>query len=149
MLRENREKRGNTILQEQLCELPVIEEEMHQASPLPMQGGGALARSEEAVESECSGSRGRTRGKRNAKHGDQQGQRRVIWLHNSSGRPQLMAAVRQARDEGRKMPIALLNQEHHCGPAEWPDLQAMVSREGLKCMGAHAVVKGARERTAS
>ena len=90
----------------------------------------------------------RARGRRKTKHKEQQGQHREVWLHNSSGRAQLMAAVKQARDEGLGMPIALINQEHHCGSAEWPDLQAMIGREGLKCMGAHAVAKGPRERSA-
>ena len=62
-----------------------------------------------------------------------------IWSFNSSGTPQLRAAVNHCRAGGKDVPVAILCQEHHAGPDKLIDLQAQLKAEGWKIATAHAV----------
>ncbi len=78
----------------------------------------------------------RARGRR--QRGCQEGE---LWLLNSSGKPQLEAAVCCANESGGKC-IAILNQEHHQGAARLADLQATAKAHGWTAAAAAAVVSG-------
>ncbi len=65
-----------------------------------------------------------------------------VWLLNSSGKPQLEAAIRCANEEGGKC-IAILNQEHHQGKSNLADLQAAARAHGWTAAAAAAVGGGA------
>ncbi len=65
-----------------------------------------------------------------------------LWLLNSSGKPQLEAAIRAA-NETRGKCVAILNQEHHQGPGRLADLQATAKSQGWTVAAAAAVVGGA------
>ena len=80
--------------------------------------------------------RGRRSGKQRKNEGDDV---REIWLHNSSGKPQFLAAVAHAATMGKGKVVAVINQEHHCDAAKWRDAQAQVGRKGWKAVGVHAV----------
>ncbi len=78
----------------------------------------------------------RARGRR--QRGNHEGE---IWLLNSSGKPQLEAAVRAARETKGKC-IAIMNQEHHQVPGRIADLQAAVKAQGWTAAAAAAVTRG-------
>ncbi len=71
-----------------------------------------------------------------------------IWSFNSSGAPQLQAAVRAAQELGANAPIAILNQEHHADDERYVDLQATLKKSGWSCAGAKAVRTAAGGRSA-
>ena len=62
-----------------------------------------------------------------------------LWSFNSSGAPQLKAAVGLAAQLGSKSPVAILNQEHHACAEHIPDLQAQLKKSGWKCAPVRAV----------
>ncbi len=65
-----------------------------------------------------------------------------VWSLNSSGKPQLEAAIRSATEMGGKC-IAILNQEHHQGVGRLADLQAAARTQGWTAAAAAATVGGA------
>ncbi len=65
-----------------------------------------------------------------------------VWLLNSSGKPQLEAAIRCANGE-RGTCIAILNQEHHQTSANLADLQAAARSQGWTAAAVAAVGGGA------
>ena len=69
-----------------------------------------------------------------------------IWTFNSSGAPQLRAAVNHCRKDGGKVPVAILCQEHHAAAEQLPDLQAQIRAQGWKLHAAKAntTFKGSR-----
>ena len=81
---------------------------------------------------------GRRRGKR--KRGAAGAQQGVsIWSFNSSGAPQLRAAVSHCASQGRDSPVAILCQEHHSGPDRLIDLQAQLKRSRWRLAASSAV----------
>ena len=64
----------------------------------------------------------------------------TIWSFNSSGAPQLRAAVAHGNVLGADGPVAVLCQEHHAGPDQMVDLQAQLKSEGWSLAATRAVV---------
>ena len=62
-----------------------------------------------------------------------------IWSFNSSGAPQLRAAVNHCTALVRGCPIAVLCQEHHADTAKLPDLQAQLKSFGWRLAASKAV----------
>ena len=62
----------------------------------------------------------------------------AIWTFNSSGAPQLRAAVNHCRRDGGRVPVAILCQEHHAAAEQLPDLQAQIRSMGWKLDAARA-----------
>ena len=69
-----------------------------------------------------------------------------VWTFNSSGAPQLRAAINQCCNEGAKGPVAILCQEHHAASEQLPDLQAQIRalRWRLAAARADTTSKGGR-----
>ena len=61
-----------------------------------------------------------------------------IWTFNSSGAPQLRAAVSHCRACKGDVPVAILCQEHHAGAEQLADLQAQVRKDGWRIAASHA-----------
>ena len=103
---------------------------------------GAVAERGEVFEdevkaSEASAPRRRKRGRRRRGHGPESGTV-SIWTFNTSGAPQLRAAVNHCRSSGRDVPVAILCQEHHAGADRIADLQAQIRKESWRLAAAHA-----------
>ena len=71
-----------------------------------------------------------------------------VWSFNSSGGPQLRAAVKHCTSLGKSCPIAILSQEHHARDERLVDLQAQLKRSGWRLAAAHAVNTSAGGRSA-
>ena len=102
---------------EHLGALPSIEEDGS-----PMQGAAPRELAEGVIQekaradqqgTEAANEKKKKRGRRTAKHKGEE-ELREVWLHNSSGKPQLMAAIGHATKHGKGRVIAIVNQEHHC-----------------------------------
>jgi hypothetical protein len=61
-----------------------------------------------------------------------------IWTFNSSGAPQLRAAVSHCRACRGDVPVAILCQEHHAGAEQLADLQAQVRKDGWRIAASRA-----------
>ena len=61
-----------------------------------------------------------------------------IWLHNSSGKPQFLAAMSHAGQTAKGRAVAIINQEHHCDASSWMDAQAQAGRRGWNAVAALA-----------
>ena len=70
-----------------------------------------------------------------------------VWSFNSSGAPQLRAAVGLANVLGRRGPVAILSQEHHASDKQVADLQAQLKKSGWGCAAALAVCIAAGGRS--
>ena len=92
--------------------------------------------------------RTRPRGSKKWRRGKEEGEGEVeIWTFNSSGAPQLRAAIEHvASIKGRK-PVAVLSQEHHACVQRLLDLQAQVRQQGWRLAAVEAVVTGAGGRS--
>ena len=85
----------------------------------------------------------RTRGRRSARQrGLEEDGAREIWLHNSSGRPQFLAAMAHASQLPTGRVVAIINQEHQCDGSSWRDAQAQAGGKGWRAFGANAVRTG-------
>ena len=113
-------------------------------------GGSSATRVDEASPTCGSSSSGASARRRRGK-----GRRRVantedgtvsIWTFNSSGAPQLRAAIKHCCKSGSDVPVALLCQEHHAGVEQMPDLQAQFRALGWKLAATKAndTSKGSR-----
>ena len=71
-----------------------------------------------------------------------------IWSFNTSGAPQLRAAVNHCRKDGGDVPVAILCQEHHAGAEQLADLQAQIRAAGWKLAAARAECTPAGGRSA-
>ena len=88
------------------------------------------------------GKRSRKRGRRGRGQGAKQkdGERVVeVWCLNSSGAPQLRAALNHASQLKGSGPVALLSQEHHACVDRLVDLQAQAKQLGWRIAPAPAV----------
>ena len=98
-----------------------------------------------------SGTRRRKRGRRGRGKGvggdDERGEVEV-WCLNSSGAPQLRAALNHATNVKGCGPVALLNQESHACVDRLPDLQAQARELGWRVVPAPAVKTVGRGRSA-
>ena len=63
---------------------------------------------------------------------------RELWLHNSAGKPQFLAAVSHASYMMKGKVVALMNQEHQCNAMTLRDAQAQLGKRGWKAAGVHA-----------
>ena len=60
------------------------------------------------------------RGRRSAKEKDRGGEGiKEVWLHNSSGKPHLLAAMGHANQEMGSCVVAIINQEHQSDEGAW------------------------------
>ena len=93
--------------------------------------------------------RRRKRGRRNRGTVDGREEEEIeVWCFNSSGAPQLRAALNHASSRGGKMPAAVLSQEHHACASRLVDLQAQAKKLGWRIASAHAVRTQGKGRSA-
>ena len=91
----------------------------------------------------------RTRGRRSAKEkGSEEEGVKEVWLHNSSGKPQFLAAMGHAARFGKGRVVAIINQEHQCDERTWMDAQAQAMAKGWRAIGAQAVSTGEKGASA-
>ena len=120
--------------------LPVIEEQLRESREVsvnsPVQPQAPQARKV----SETSSSRRRKRGRRRRGKAHEREDMVSVWSFNTSGAPQLRAAVGHGSALGADCPIAILCQEHHAGPDQLCDLQAQLKSAGWSLAAARAEV---------
>ena len=102
----------------------------------------------ESSSSTSSSRRRRPRGKRRRGQKDGAEEEVVVWSLNSSGAPQLRAALEHASGMKKGRPCAVLSQEHHACKARLPDLQAQARKKGWNIAAAEAVLTDATGRSA-
>ena len=106
---------------------PVIEEQLED-------DGAAVAVSPTQPQArdvgEAISSRRRKRGSRRRRKAHLSDDTVSVWSFNSSGAPQLRAAVAHGNALGADCPIAILCQEHHAGPDQLVDHQAQLKSAG-------------------
>ncbi len=127
------------LKQDLIPTVPMIEEDLPQfthdvVSPPPPPSGGHGA-------NQVGGSPNPRRPRGRRQRGRQAGTDRDtidIWTFNSSGSPQLRAALNFARHHAERKPAVLLSQEHHTTSAKVPDLQEHAKRLGWRIAPAHA-----------
>ncbi len=125
------------------CELPyvpILEEDAADAPLSPAASGHGrpmVATRAEALSPEAARRpRGRRqRGRRSGEVNDIV----QVWSLNSSGSPQLKAAVNYARHHAPTKPAVILSQEHHATTDRLPDLQNYVKRLGWRMSAVKAV----------
>ncbi len=138
---------GRAIPREHLPTMPCIEEERHET------GGGGETRPQvpfEHMNTEWQPSvaqvgpskpdQRRPRGKRQRGRTAEKPENVVeVWTFNSSGSPQLKAAMNHASNSMSRPPIAILSQEHHAGARNIADLQSAARRMKWRLAASKAI----------
>ena len=133
--------RAKVIEQRNLPSLPHIEEDgatkpldKVQRPDQPKRGSGGAEGSPVHAAKATSERKGRARGRRN-----KQDKQVEVWTFNSSGTPQLKAALAHARQQMSKPPVAICSQEHHATSERLPDLQAAARKLSWNVAASRAV----------
>ena len=145
---------------QRLAELPrealPLEPQVEEQASDPVSGGIAQAMGDDVVKSvdtadtdegcSCRGGRRRRRGKGRRGAAKPEEDTVSLWTFNSSGAPQLRAAINHCCKSSGDVPVAILCQEHHAGAEQLPDLQAQIRAVGWKLAAtkANITLKGSR-----
>ncbi len=125
------------------CDLPSVPTLEEEAGDVPM-----TTLADDGVQHEASalGGAASPEGARRPRGRRQRGRRSgeandtvQLWSFNSSGGPQLKAAINYARHHASTKPVAILSQEHHATADKVADLQSYAKRLGWRMSAVKAV----------
>ena len=140
---DNEHARLARFQSEDLPTPPMIEEQVNH--PVSAEADSAVQHRAGRI---AVGERRRKRGSRRKTSDSSSGETVSVWSFNTSGAPQLRAAVGHANTLAADCPIAIMCQEHHAGPGQLADLQAQLGSAGWRFAATRAVMTPAGGRSA-